>query len=81
MTFPPEKFHGVLLSGMCVPDLKGSQGMFSFYTTNGADVKNETGGVHYPVTLKNNTIDTYISGPENTLLKKGGELKVPLSIK
>ena len=26
VTFPPEKFQGVLLSGMCVPDLKGSQG-------------------------------------------------------
>ena len=28
VTFPPEKFPGVLLSGMCVPDLKGSQGTF-----------------------------------------------------
>ncbi len=81
ITFPPEKFDGVLLSGMCVPDLKGSQGMFSFYTTNGADVKNEKGGVHYSVTLKDNTIDTYVSGPNNSLLKDGDELKVPLSIK
>ena len=33
VTFPPEKFPGVLLSGMCVPDLKGSQGTFCFCTT------------------------------------------------
>ena len=32
VTFPPEKFPGVLLSGMCVPDLKGSQGTFCFCT-------------------------------------------------
>jgi len=30
ITFPPEKFSGHLLSGMCLPDLKGSQGTFSF---------------------------------------------------
>jgi len=30
ITFPPEKFKGHLLSGMCTPDLKGSQGTFSF---------------------------------------------------
>ena len=34
ITFPPEKFKGHLLSGMCAPDLKGSQGTFSFYTSN-----------------------------------------------
>ena len=33
VTFPPEKFQGVLLSGMCVPDLKGSQGTFCLCTT------------------------------------------------
>src|ERR1039458_3872292 len=32
VTFPPEKFEGVLLSGMCVPDLKGSQGTFCLCT-------------------------------------------------
>jgi hypothetical protein len=29
VTFPPEKFQGVLLSGMCVPDLKGSKAPFA----------------------------------------------------
>src|ERR1700736_3645355 len=32
ITFPPEKFHGVSLSGMCVPDLRGSQGTFTCFT-------------------------------------------------
>src|SRR5205807_9896931 len=33
ITFPPEKLRGVMLSAMCVHDLRGTQGMFSHYTT------------------------------------------------
>ena len=33
ITFPPERFHGLLLSGMCAPDLRGTQGSFTFFTT------------------------------------------------
>jgi predicted AlkP superfamily phosphohydrolase/phosphomutase len=33
ITFPAEKFGGVLLCGMCVPDLLGTQGVFSFHST------------------------------------------------
>src|SRR5437588_1778708 len=45
VTFPPEKFQGVLLSGMCVPDLKGSQGTFCLGTTRVSDEKFREGGV------------------------------------
>lgn len=81
ITFPPEKFKGVLLSGMCAPDLKGSQGTFSYYTTNGDDKKGRTGGVSYHITLNSDTIHTYLYGPDNSLIKNGGELKIPLTIK
>ena len=33
ITFPPEKLRGVQLSAMCLPDLRGTQGTFSHYTT------------------------------------------------
>ena len=36
LTFPPEKFAGALLSAMCVPDLRGTQGSFTYYTTERA---------------------------------------------
>ncbi len=49
VTFPPEKFPGVLLSGMCVPDLKGSQGTFCFCTTRAANGKFREGGVRIPI--------------------------------
>ena len=80
ITFPPEKFNGVLLSAMCTPDLKGSQGTFSFYTTNGSDGRAKTGGLGYHVTREDNVIRTFVYGPENALLKDSGEMKVPLTI-
>jgi hypothetical protein len=33
ITFPPEKFNGRLLSAMCTPDLRGTEGSFSQFTT------------------------------------------------
>ncbi|MBF0331228.1 MAG: alkaline phosphatase family protein [Candidatus Omnitrophica bacterium] len=32
-TFPPHKIHGKMLSGMGVPDILGTQGTFTFYTS------------------------------------------------
>ena len=67
MTFPPEKLNGVLLSGMCVPDLKGTQGTFTFYTSNNALNEKRTGGVQIHVSVEENRIKTYIPGPKNNI--------------
>jgi len=80
ITFPPEKFSGHLLSGMCAPDLKGSQGTFSFYTSDEEKLKKKEGGMNIPVRIEDGKITTYISGPENNLLKKEEELRLPLII-
>ena len=81
MTFPPEKLNGVLLSGMCVPDLKGTQGTFTFYTSNNSNSnEKKTGGVHIPVNIEGHKIKTYIPGPEKKSLKQDGEMRVPLEI-
>jgi len=81
ITFPPEKFAGHLLSGMCLPDLKGSQGTFLFYTTNPERIQKKEGGESYLVKREGNVIRTFIVGPENSLLKKPEEIKIPLTIK
>lgn len=78
ITFPPEKFRGHLLAGMCTPDLKGSQGTFSFYTSDPSRIYEKESGVTIPVEIKNNLISTYISGPENN--DTGKEVRIPLSI-
>ncbi len=44
LTFPPEKFHGRLLSAMCLPDLRGTQGTFTHFTEPGAETGGLTGG-------------------------------------
>jgi predicted AlkP superfamily phosphohydrolase/phosphomutase len=80
VTFPPEKFRGHLLSGMCAPDLKGSQGTFSFYTSDKNKITKREGGMNIPVTVDGNRIETYISGPENTMLKNPEEIQLPLCI-
>ena len=80
ITFPPEKFSGHLLSGMCTPDLKGSQGTFFFYTSDKDKIKKREGGINIPVDITNGKIKTYISGPENNLLKKEKELRLSLAI-
>ncbi len=63
ITFPPEKFNGALLSGMCVPDLRGSQGTFTcFAETPGAGDIFEGGEV---VLLKfdGDAASTLLTGP------------------
>ena len=80
ITFPPEKFRGHLLSGMCLPDLKGSQGTFSYYTSDREEIKEKEGGMCIPLAINGNRIETYISGPENSLLKKTEEIRLPLVI-
>src|SRR5438128_8717362 len=56
ITFPPEKLRGVQLSAMCVPDLRGTQGMFSHYTTKPIVLGEKTGGEVHVVTRNGNTI-------------------------
>ena len=80
ITFPPEKFYGVQLSGMCVPDLRGTQGMFSFYTTNSESNEEHTGGERYCVTKNNNIIEAELVGPESPLLKIKTNLKCPFKV-
>ncbi len=80
ITFPPEKFKGHLLSGMCAPDLKGSQGTFAFYTSDPAKIQKLEGGFAVPVEIKDDRILTSVSGPENTMLKKPEDIRLPMEI-
>jgi predicted AlkP superfamily phosphohydrolase/phosphomutase len=80
ITFPPEKLRGVLLSAMCVPDLRGTQGMFSFYTTRVRDEGEKIGGEVHHVTRQGNTIEAHLVGPQNPLLKEPEDLKLPFSV-
>ncbi|MCU1325881.1 MAG: type phosphodiesterase/nucleotide pyrophosphatase [Bryobacterales bacterium] len=43
ITFPPEEFNGRLLSAMCTPDLRGSQGTFSRHTSPEGEIEGPDG--------------------------------------
>ncbi len=89
ITFPPEKFkNGVLLSGMCVPDLKGTQGSFSFFTTNlRGRIQDETagmgaenaGGTELLVKRVGDTIEGELEGPTLGGKKLSAHWKVTLA--
>lgn len=82
ITFPPEKFYGTCLSAMCVPDLKGTQGSFTFFTTRAADEIKHTGGVQVRLEPDGNGgFTAAVPGPENPLVDGAGEMTVPLQLK
>ena len=87
LTFPPEKFAGVLLSAMCIPDLRGTQGAFTFYTTDRSQVVQSeetpegTGGERHLVEIRDDEIEASLPGPENSLHAEGGTLEVPFKLK
>ncbi|HVH04557.1 MAG TPA: alkaline phosphatase family protein, partial [Myxococcota bacterium] len=82
ITFPPVKFRGLLLSGMCVPDLRGTQGTFSFWSTKQDEHGHptHTGGEQTVLRRKGDRIRTRIAGPENSLKKGGGRMTIPMTI-
>lgn len=80
ITFPAEKFDGVLLSAMCVPDLNGTQGTFCYFSNGGDDNGQYTGGVRVPVELENGRLHSHIPGPENTLVPGASNLRIPFEV-
>jgi len=80
ITFPPEKFNGVLLSAMSVPDLKGSQGTFSYFTSDPEEQATFTGGTQIPVEVTDGVVTSFISGPDNPLRKNGDEMRIPFQV-
>jgi len=80
VTFPPERFHGVQLSGMCVPDLRGTQGTFSYYTTANNGEDEFTSGQSVNVVRTKDTVKAELTGMENPLRKDATVLKCPFVV-
>jgi predicted AlkP superfamily phosphohydrolase/phosphomutase len=78
ITFPPDDFKGLLLSAMCVPDLRGTQGTFTLYTTNQERVAKAEGGVFVHTALQESegkkAIKSAFLGPD-----AGGESEAKVS--
>jgi hypothetical protein len=80
ITFPPERFYGVQLSGMCVPDLRGTQGSFTWYTSQQDREGDHTGGERIRLNVLGTRVESYIPGPRNPISRKEEELRLPFSL-
>jgi predicted AlkP superfamily phosphohydrolase/phosphomutase len=82
ITFPPEKMkNGVLLSAMCVPDLRGSQGSFTMFTTDAERVGAYTGGTLLLVEREGDTVRCELPGPPSPFTGDGEEMKFGFTAK
>jgi predicted AlkP superfamily phosphohydrolase/phosphomutase len=81
ITFPAEKFNGTLLSAMSVPDLKGSQGTYCYFSSDTSERLNLTSGERIPIEWRDGVARGVIAGPENSLREDGGELRLPFEVR
>ena len=69
ISYPPEKFAGNILSAMCTPDLRGTQGTFSFFTSEAREQElssdGTTGGEVRALVHNGNELEGSIIGPPN----------------
>ncbi|MFH1689657.1 MAG: alkaline phosphatase family protein [Candidatus Eisenbacteria bacterium] len=80
ITFPPEKMkNGVILSAMCVPDLRGSQGSFTMFTTDSEKAGAYTGGTLLLVGRDGNTVRGELPGPPSPFNPDAAEMTVPFT--
>ena len=79
ISFPPDQFNGRQLSAMSTPDLRGTQGSFSFFTTRLGEATYE-GGSRYFLKRSGDRFEAVLEGPENTLVEGGRALQIPFHI-
>ncbi len=79
ITFPPEKFHGTMLSAMCVPDLQGTQGSFSYYTS-ATDDGEAIGGARFKVSMSEGVVRSDLIGPPNPMRASHEPTKIPFEV-
>ncbi len=74
VTFPPEEVeHGELLSGLPLPDLRGTVGTFYYWSTDLSSFEEgspEFGGYLKRLLFDGGVSKTYLRGPESPILKQ-----------
>ncbi|MEX2270547.1 MAG: alkaline phosphatase family protein [Vicinamibacterales bacterium] len=74
VTFPAEKVpNGELLSGLPLPDIRGTMGTFYYFGTDLSryeEGNTEMGGILKRLVFENNIADTELTGPANPIVKQ-----------
>jgi len=81
ITFPPERFPGLLLSGMCVPDLRGTQGSFTFFTSAADAPADQIGGLRLPLTRDGSLWRGSLPGPSRPGSSQSNQAAAPFRIR
>jgi len=79
ITFPPESFDGRLLSASCAPDLRGTQGSFSQFTTRLERPAFE-GGSRFPLQRADDGLIGSLEGPGDDF-GEGRAISIPFRIR
>jgi len=79
ITFPPDHFKGRLLSAMCTPDLRGTQGSFSLFSTRVESGRME-GGNRYALRRAGAALEGDLEGPENPFLEDRCAMRISFRI-
>ncbi len=80
--FPPSGTAGHELSGMGTPDVLGTYGTFSLYTSDpfAPGTESVNGGDVYQVEAKNGRIDTRLFGPDNPFLVEPTRVSAEMTV-
>ncbi|MCH8935330.1 MAG: alkaline phosphatase family protein [Gemmatimonadetes bacterium] len=79
--FPPSGTASRELSGMGTPDLLGTYGTFSFFTTVPERITEDvSGGVVYRAELVDNVLDATLVGPPNPFLIAGDSVRAEFKV-
>ena len=74
VTFPPEDVeHGVLLSGLPLPDIRGTMGTFSYYATDLSryeEGNTEMGGILKRLVFEGDTATSELEGPPSPIVRQ-----------
>lgn len=78
VTFPPDRIYGKMLSGMGVPDILGTEGTFTFYTTDSLPADGDIAGKVFNVT-RSSVISMDLIGPRVSSIRgRAKNTRVPL---
>ncbi|NIM06593.1 MAG: nucleotide pyrophosphatase [Armatimonadetes bacterium] len=81
ITFPPERFNGLLLSGMCVPDLRGTQGSFTFFTSADEQHAEHIGGQQSRLKEEKGVFHGVLPGPPRAGSSEGEAAELPFTFR
>ncbi|HDT14508.1 MAG TPA: twin-arginine translocation signal domain-containing protein [Candidatus Aminicenantes bacterium] len=80
--YPPAETGQRTLAGMNTPDVKGSYGIFNYYTNEATSLVQEAGGggrVH-DVYVIGNRVEAELPGPTNTFKREAPETTIPFQV-